>query len=114
MARTPIEPEILGPDDDHEYNNPTLSSKEFMLAVMRDRRVPLSARLDAAAKVSAYEHPRLAQVSQDVTSGITIRIEGGLPPLPGTNVIMPVTDATPGTPPVTLHSPGKKGNGSGA
>ena len=34
-------------------------------------------------------HPRLAQVTQEVTAGIKIVIEGGLPALPGTNIIMP-------------------------
>ena len=49
----------------------------------------MSARIDAAAKVSVYMHPRLAQVSQDITAGLKIVIEGGLPQLPGTNIIMP-------------------------
>lgn len=100
--------DIIGP---HDYNRDDLSPKDFLLAVMRDRRVPLAARMDAAAKVAVFEHPRLAQVSQDVTSGVTIRIEGGLPPLPGTNIIMPGEVPNPsgfGEPP-TLH---KKGNGS--
>jgi hypothetical protein len=56
---------------------------------MRDQTIPLSARMDAASKVAVFEHPRLAQVNQDVTAGVTIRIEGGLPNLPGTNIIMP-------------------------
>jgi hypothetical protein len=48
--------------------------------------------MDAAAKVAVYEHPRLAQTSQDLQIGATIRIEGGLPDLPGTNIIMPEKD----------------------
>jgi hypothetical protein len=83
----PLEGEILEPE--HAYNDSSLNSKDFMLAVMHDKRVPLQTRLDAASKVSAYEHPRLAQVNQDVSGGLTITINGGLPALPGTNIIMP-------------------------
>lgn len=88
----PIEGEILGPE--HKYDDIDLSPKDFLLAVMRDKRIPLSARMDAAAKVAVYEHPRLAQVNQDLNAGITIRIEGGLPNLPGTNIIMPNVSGT--------------------
>jgi hypothetical protein len=96
-----VDGEILGPE--HEYDSPDLRPKEFLLAIMRDKRLPISVRMDAASKVAVYEHPRLAQVSQDSTVGMTIRIEGGLPSLPGTDIIMPGTDeATP-----------KKTNGSG-
>jgi hypothetical protein len=90
----PIEGEILGPT--HAYDNPDLSSKEFLLACVHDTRLPISVRIDAASKVSAYEHPRLAQVSSDVTAGVRIIIEGGLPNLPGTNIIMPKTEKTSG------------------
>jgi hypothetical protein len=82
--------EIIEPDPaEPAYNDPTLSPKDFLLAIMRDRRLPLAARIEAATKVSVYEHARLAQVTQDMTIGATIRIEGGLPLLPGTNIIMP-------------------------
>ena len=56
-------------------------------------------RIEAATKVSVYVHPRLAQVTQDVTAGVTIRIEGGLPALPGTNIIMPNHDKDPDSTP---------------
>jgi hypothetical protein len=62
---------------------------EFLLAVMHDARVPMAARIDAAKSVSVYMHPRLAQVTQEITGGVRIIIEGGLPALPGTNIIMP-------------------------
>lgn len=75
--------------DDHAYNDPQLPPMEFLLAVMHDRRTPMAARIDAAKAVSVYMHPRLAQVTQEVTAGIKIVIEGGLPALPGTNIIMP-------------------------
>lgn len=107
MAKV-IEGEILGPEG-HEYNDKELSPKDFLLAVVHDERVPLSARIDAAKAVSVYEHPRLAQVNQEVRA--TIRIEGGLPALPGTNVIMPEVKAD-GELEVTTK-PNGKGNGSG-
>jgi hypothetical protein len=75
--------------DDHKYNDPDLPPMEFLLAVMHDRRTPMAARIDAAKAVSVYMHPRLAQVTQETITGTKIIIEGGLPPLPGTNIIMP-------------------------
>jgi hypothetical protein len=94
----PVEGEILGPP--HKYDDTELSPKEFLLAVMRDTRLPISVRMEAAAKVAVYEHARLAQVTQDITADMKIIIEGGLPALPGTDVIMPKTET-------------KKTNGSG-
>jgi len=104
MAK-PIEGEVIGPEEDHAYNDPELSPKQFLIAVMRDRRVPLTARMEAAAKVSVFEHPRLAQVSQDINAGVRIIIEGGLPALPGTNIIMPEVHVD------TDSTISKKGNG---
>lgn len=88
--------EGFGPEE-HSYDSDGITPKDFLLAIMRDKRVPLSVRMVAAEKVAVFEHPRLAQVSQDVTAGITIKIEGGLPALPGTNVIMPNQNAPPKT-----------------
>lgn len=106
MAKA-TDPEIIEPTPEREFDNPDLTPKDFLLAVMRDRRVPLAARMDAAAKVAVYEHPRLAQTTSDVTAGLTIKIEGGLPALPGTEIIMPAPDKpTPTQPP-------PKTNGSG-
>jgi hypothetical protein len=104
MAEPP-KVEILGPE--HEYDDSELTPKDFLLAVMRDRRVPLAARMDAAAKVAVYEHPRLAQVNQEVTAGLTLRIEGGLPALPGTDIIMPTTSG----PRKTTNGTGGGGSG---
>lgn len=97
-------PEILEPEP--AYNDPEILPQEFLLAVMRDRRLPMAARIDAATKVAVYMHPRLAQVTQDVTAGVTLRIEGGLPALPGTNIIMPDTTGK-----VNVTSSSVKGNG---
>jgi hypothetical protein len=97
--------EVLDPEP--AYNNPDISPQEFLVAIMRDTRLPIPIRMEAATKVSVYIHPRLAQVSQDITAGMTIRIEGGLPALPGTNIIMPQNaKPTPAPSPV-------KGNGHG-
>lgn len=100
------EPEILDPEP--EYNNPEITPQDFLLAVMRNRKLPMAARIDAATKVAVYVHARLAQVTQDITAGVTIRIEGGLPELPGTNIIMPNTGNGSAT---TGSSISAKGNG---
>jgi hypothetical protein len=108
-GKPPVQ-ELIEPDPaEPAYNDPTLSPKDFLLAVMRDRRLPLAARIEAATKVSVYEHARLAQITQDMTIGATIRIEGGLPLLPGTNIIMPAADVSSST--STATSSPKKGNG---
>ena len=86
--------------DDHAYNDPDIDPREFLLAVMRDKRLPIAVRTDAATKVAVYMHPRLAQVNQEIVGGVTIRIEGGLPALPGTNIIMPAP-SIPAKAPVT-------------
>jgi hypothetical protein len=107
-GKPPVQ-ELIEPDPaEPAYNDPTLSPKDFLLAVMRDRRLPLAARIEAATKVSVYEHARLAQITQDMTIGATIRIEGGLPLLPGTNIIMPEANVSSST---SASMPPKKGNG---
>jgi hypothetical protein len=99
LAKNP-EQEILGPEQlEPAYNAPGLSPQDFLVAVYSDKRLPMASRIDAASKVSVYMHPRLAQVTQDITAGITIRIEGGLPALPGTDIIMPEYEKS--------HSPAK-------
>ena len=77
------------------YNDPTLPPMEFLLAVMHDPTMPIPARIDAAKAVSVYMHPRLAQVTQEISGGVKIIIEGGLPALPGTNIIMPELGQSP-------------------
>jgi hypothetical protein len=88
----PTEPEILGPEDPKPYDDPSLTSKDFLRAVYTCSRLPMSTRIEAAKAAAAYEHPRLQQVASDITAGVRMIIEGGLPALPGTNVIMPETE----------------------
>jgi hypothetical protein len=97
----PKEGEILGPEP-NAYDNPDLPPKEFLRAVYTSTRLPMSTRIDAAKACAAYEHPRLQQVNSDINAGVRIVIEGGLPNLPGTNIIMPETEEV-----------SKKTNGSG-
>jgi hypothetical protein len=97
----PKEGEILGPKN-HACNTKGLPPKEWLRAVFEDELLPMSIRIDAAKACATYEHPRLQQVSQDIQGGMVITIQGGLPALPGTNIIMPETEA-----------PIKKPNGSG-
>lgn len=88
MAKNPDQ-EILEPEALKPYNKPGLSPQEFLTATYQCDTLPMQTRIEAAKAVSVYVHPRLAQVTQDVTAGVTIRIEGGLPSLPGTDIIMP-------------------------
>jgi hypothetical protein len=101
MSKPPIQGEVLPPEPP-AYDNPELSSKDFLRAVYTCNRLPMSTRIEAAKAAAAYEHPRLQQVASDITAGVRIVIEGGLPDLPGTNIIMPEMEGTP-----------KKTNGSG-
>ena len=89
----PKEGQILGPVK-HEYDVKGLPSKEWLRRVFECETLPMSTRIDAAKACAAYEHPRLQQVASDITAGVRIIIEGGLPELPGTNVIMPGTEET--------------------
>jgi hypothetical protein len=56
---------------DHDYNDPNISATDFLTAVMRDRAVPLSQRVDAATYLMRLPEPPPAVV--------TLRIEGGVP-----------------------------------
>jgi hypothetical protein len=98
----PREGQVLGPEDPKPYDDPNLTSKDFLRAVYTCSRLPMSTRIEAAKAAAAYEHPRLQQVASDITAGVRLIIEGGLPNLPGTNVIMPGMEET-----------SKKTNGSG-
>ena len=40
---------------EHQYDDPVLSSKEFLYAVMRDPTLPLEQRMDAAVKLLPFE-----------------------------------------------------------
>jgi hypothetical protein len=51
----------------HKYDNPKLSPKQFLLAVMRDPTVALRLRIEAAAKamqlLDASDHPVLREAA---------------------------------------------------
>jgi hypothetical protein len=103
MSKPPNQ-EILDPEGQiPAYNKPGLNPQEFLTSVYQCTTLPMMARIQAAKDVAVYVHARLAQVTQDITAGVKITIEGGLPDLPGTNIIMP-HDAS------HAHAP-KKGNG---
>ena len=91
----PIDGEVLPPGEpgsQREYNRKDIKAVEFLQATYRCEQLPMSVRIEAARNAAPFESPRLAQTTQDVTAGITIHISGGLPNLPGTNIIMPDVD----------------------
>jgi hypothetical protein len=53
-------------DKGHRFNNPDLHAREFLLAVMHDRTVPLGQRIEAAVKllplIEAHEYPASREV----------------------------------------------------
>lgn len=49
-----------------------LSPLDFMLGIMRDKRHPMDARLEAAKAAAPYVHPRLANVNAHLTGQITL------------------------------------------
>jgi hypothetical protein len=62
----------------HAHDAPGLSPKEFLLAVMRDRTLPLSTRMEAAAAALPYFAPRPGESRyyESVDHHLTYRIEG--------------------------------------
>jgi hypothetical protein len=46
---------------DHAYDDPNISAKDFLIAVMHDPTVPLRLRMTAADKVAPFMHPSLPQ-----------------------------------------------------
>jgi hypothetical protein len=42
------------PEQEHEYDNQTILPKEFLLAVMNDKTLPLRTRMDAAVMAAPY------------------------------------------------------------
>jgi hypothetical protein len=76
------------------YDDPTLSPKEFLLAVMRSQHLPLAIRTDAATKVAPYftSRPRGSSSRQCADAHLTYVIgdnlalrEGYAPRPPDTN-----------------------------
>jgi len=57
-------------------DNPDLEPLDALLLVMRDERVPLAARLDAAKAAAQYRHPRLAATEHIGNAGIHATIAG--------------------------------------
>jgi hypothetical protein len=57
--------------DQHQYNDQSIGSVDFLLAIMRDHTMPLAIRVDAAAK--------LLPIYQPPPQTLCIRITGGLP-----------------------------------
>jgi hypothetical protein len=105
MSKPPNQ-EILDPEGQiPAYNKPGLNPQEFLTSVYQCTTLPMAARIQAAKDVAVYVHARLAQVTQDITAGVTIRIEGGLPELPGTNIIMPDHVKTSSTTKGNGHDP---------
>jgi hypothetical protein len=58
-------------DPMHQYDNPSLDGEQFLLAIMHDRALPLTIRVDAATRLlPIHRKPRPVQ---------KITITGGLP-----------------------------------
>jgi hypothetical protein len=76
VATSQGQPPDPRPTPIHPYDNPGLSAKEFMLAVMHDPNTPLSVRLDAAAKLLPLLEP--IDLIECPDTGLTYRI----PPFP--------------------------------
>jgi hypothetical protein len=99
---------------EHKYDKYGIPPKDFLNEVVWDPRLPMPVRIDAAKAVAVYEHPRLAQQTQDVNANLNIRIHGGLPALPGTNIIMPSGDTSvDDSPKVITPAERAKGHGHG-
>src|SRR5262245_31459659 len=45
----------------HAYDDPSLGPVEFLLAVMRSKHLPLSVRMDAAARAAPFLTPRCGE-----------------------------------------------------
>jgi hypothetical protein len=65
---------------EHGYNDPAISSMEFLRAVMHDQTLPLKQRMDAAIKLLPLETPPIptyyGEFSMSRTVALIIRIEG--------------------------------------
>jgi hypothetical protein len=80
-------------DDDDLYVDLGLeddaSPLEFLMAVYRSNIVPINLRVDAAKNAAMYVHPKLIAVAAVKTGQEKLMLSGGLPNLPGANVVMP-------------------------
>jgi predicted transcriptional regulator YheO len=60
---------------DHEYNNPNLNPEEFLLAIVRDVRVPLEQRIIAATALIQHKEQQEAIKCLE-ERGLLLTIEG--------------------------------------
>jgi len=79
----------LGPEPSHAYDDPNLSAIEFLRACMHDQRLPLTTRMDAAAKLLPLTESARPPVR---ISEVKIIIEG----LHDQESVAQDPDATPG------------------
>jgi hypothetical protein len=80
--------------EEHAYDSPDLTSKEFMRAVMHDRTLPLGIRMDAACKLLPLEVPPVPTYYGEFPMSRTVEITIRIAPLPGSD--------SPGTPEVQV------------
>jgi hypothetical protein len=71
------------------------SPLDFLKAVYQCKRLPIELRIEAAREALPFVHPRLVAVMTSNASPQQIVIRGGLPALPGSNILMPANSSTP-------------------
>ena len=62
---------------------------DYMLQLLRNTRFKPVFRFEIAKAAAPYCHPKLAQISTNGSNTLTIRVEGGLPPMPGSQMVLP-------------------------
>jgi hypothetical protein len=91
--RIPSGVEIIAPEKTVRLRIPRDASPlEFLKAIYQNKRLPLDVRMEAARDCLPYCHPKLIMVAASNVDQATLKIAitGGLPPLPGTSVIIPL------------------------
>ena len=71
----------MADEQEHAYNEPGLTSKEFLYAVMRDPTLPLGQRMDAAVKLLPLEHPQIPTYYGEFPASRTVEVIIRIPPL---------------------------------
>jgi hypothetical protein len=92
--RIPSGIEVLTPEKAIRLRLPhDCNAKQFLEAVFRHPRMPFAVRMEAAIACMPYTVPKLLAVVQAPAGTdpreLRISIQGGLPPLPGSQTIMP-------------------------